>query len=250
MAEEKISLEDSFKELKPLGFEKIDAFAGMTYRKANTVIVVPMREPSMHVRFHQSLLGLISPPNQQRACLFAIGQEVGHAYNMMIANILNDPTMSQWQYILTIEDDNLVPPDAHIRLIESIEANGGYDAVGGLYWTKGDIQMPMCYGDPEEFRRTGSPDFRPRDVRQAIKNGMLVPCQGLAMGCTLWKMDLFRELPPPWFVSVSDIVPGMGAQCFSQDLWFCKNAVKAGKKMACDCRVRVGHIDWKSGIVY
>lgn len=249
--QDKISIEDAVTELKPLGFEKIDTLNGMTYKKSNTVIVIPMREPSMHVRFHQALSSLISPPNQQRGCLFAIGDEVGMAYNQMIGSILSDPVMSQWQYILTVEDDNLPPPDAHIRLIESINSNGGYDAVGGLYWTKGDVQMPMCYGDPDEYKKTGILDFAPRNVREATKNGWLVPCNGLAMGCTLWRMDLFREIGYPWFVTVSDYAKGSNnVECFSQDLWFCRKAAQAGRRFACDCRVKVSHMDWRTGIAY
>jgi len=249
--EDYIEINQAIDEMKPLGFERMDTLNGMTYKKANTIIVVPMRESKMHVRFHQALSGLVSPPNQQRSCLFAIGQEVGHAYNNMIANILADPVLSQWQYILTIEDDNLPPPDAHIRLLESIEANGGYDAVGALYWTRGDVQMPMCYGDPDEYARTGVPEFRPRDIRNAVKNGWVVPCLGLAMGCTLWKMSLFREIGYPWFVTVSDYAQNnKGLECFSQDLWFCRKAIQAGKKFACDCRIRMPHMDWRTGIAY
>jgi hypothetical protein len=250
-AHEKIAIDKAVGELKPLGFEKMDVLSGMTYQKANTVVVIPTREPYLHVRFHQALSALIAPPNQQRACLFAVGHEVGHAYNQMIAGILNDPVLSTWDYILTIEDDNLPPPDAHIRLLESINSNGGYDAVGGLYWTKGDVQMPMCYGDPDEFYRTGTLEFRPRDVRSAVKNGWLVPCNGLAMGCTLFRMSLFREIGYPWFVTVSDFAPNSkNVECFSQDLWFCRKAVQSGKKLACDCRVKVSHIDWRTGIAY
>jgi len=250
MSENTINLDDAVSSLKPLGFERMDTLNGMTYKKANTVIIVPMREHKMHVRFHHALSSLMAPPNQQRSCLFAVGHEVGHAYNNMIMNILNDPVLSTWQYVLTIEDDNLVPPDAHIRLLESISADGGYDAVGGLYWTRGDVQMPMCYGDPDEYKKTGILDFRPRDVREAVKNGWVVPCNGLAMGCTLYRMDLFREVGYPWFVTVADKVDGKGMECFSQDLWFCRKAVQSGKRFACDCRVKVAHIDWSTGIAY
>ena len=249
--EQKISIDDAMSDMKSLGFERMETLNGMTYKKSNTIIVVPMREPYLHVRFHQALSALMSPPNQQRAILFAVGHEVGHAYNQMIMNILSDPVMNQWQYVLTIEDDNLPPPDAHIRLLESIDADGGYDAVGALYWTRGDVQMPMCYGDPEEYKKTGVLDFRPRDVREAVKNKWLVPCNGLAMGCTLWRMELFRELGYPWFVTVSDKAPdSKGFECFSQDLYFCRRAKMAGKRFACDCRVKMPHIDWRTGIAY
>lgn len=244
-----VPIGQAIEELKPRGFENLDVAVGMTYRKADTVIIIPTRQPYLHLRFHQALSGLIAPPNQQRACLFACGEEVGHAYNNMIMGVLNSP-MKDWQYVLTIEDDNPPPPDAHIKLIEAIESNGGFDAVGGLYWTKGEIQMPMCYGDPDEYRQTGVINFRPRDVRNAVKNGYLVPCTGLAMGCTLWRMDLFKQLPPPWFVTVAEYVPSKGSSGFSQDLFFCKQATANGKRFACDCRIKVPHMDWRTGIAY
>jgi hypothetical protein len=63
-------------------------------------------------------------------------------------------------------------------------------------------------------------------------------------------MDLFRSLPEPWFVTVADIVPDKGPQMFTQDLYFCMNAKKAGKRFAVDLRVKVGHMDVATGVVY
>jgi len=59
-----------------------------------------------------------------------------------------------------------------------------------------------------------------------------------------------RQIPPPWFVSVNDVVEGKGIQCFTQDLFFCEKAVRAGKRFAVDMRVRVGHMDVNSGEVF
>lgn len=150
----------------------------------------------------------------------------------------------------TLEDDNIPPPDAHIRLLESIEA-GPFDAVGGLYFTKGDVNMPQCYGDPELYRQCGALEFRPRDIVSAVRHGHVVECNGIAMGCTLWRMELFRRMPPPWFVTVADWFPEQGgAAAMTQDLYFCRKAREAGARFAVDCRVKVGHIDPASGIVY
>jgi hypothetical protein len=231
--------------LAGLGFERITHLPGSTYRDSSTIVVVPTRGKIDH-RVVQSWQGLIAPMNQKRAFLYAVGDEVGHAYNAMIKNVLDNPDLSTWKYILTLEDDNLPPPDAHIRLLESIAA-GGYDAVSGLYFTKGEgLNMPMAYGDPA----SPSFDFRPRDVREALKHGTLMPVNGIAMGCALWKVDLFREVPAPWFVTVADVVDG-GAQCFTQDLHFCQRAVRNhGKRFAVDMRVKVGHLDTSSGEVY
>lgn len=187
--------------------------------------------------------------NQKRAIFFAVGDEVGEAYNRTLIQILADPEISTWKYVLTLEDDNLPCPDAHIRLLESIEW-GKYDAVGGIYFTKGDINMPMAYGDPDAYSRTGVLEFRPRDIRGALPDGSIMEVNGLACGCTLWKMDLFKAVPAPWFVTMSDWVEGVGAKCYTQDLAFCEKAKKAGKRFAVDMRVRVGHLDPSSGVVY
>lgn len=250
MSDSMIHVSDVVKELKKpgLGFERVEHIAGSTYKDSSTVIVIPTRG-MIDYRVVASWQSLIAPMNQKRAILFASGHEVGQAYCAVIQNILNHPELSKWKYVLTLEDDNIQPPDAHIRLLESIEW-GGYDAVSGLYFTKGEHNMPMAYGDPAEFARTGALDFRPRDVREALAAGQVMPVNGIAMGSALWRMDLFRALPAPWFVTVADVVPGKGPQCYTQDLSACGKWCRIGKRFAVDMRVHVGHLDINSGTIY
>lgn len=232
-----------------LGFEQLGILPGSTFDESSTIVIVPTRGTISH-RVVTSWLSLINPMNCPRAWLFASGHEVGRAYNEMLGRILADPGLNRFRYVLTLEDDNIVPPDAHVRLLESIAHTRNWDAVSGLYFTKGAIKMPMAYGDPAEFARTGMLDFRPLDVRRALAAGQLVPVNGIAMGCALWRLSLFRELAPPWFVTVADVVPGKGVMAMTQDLYFCKAAREAGKTFAVDCRVRVGHLDVTTGKVY
>jgi hypothetical protein len=164
----------------------------------------------------------------------------------MIANVLANPDLSTWKYLLTLEDDNLPPPDAHLKLLESIETTG-VDAMSAMYFTKGPYNMPMAYGDPA----SKSFDFRPRDVKEALAAGQVMPVNGIAMGCALWRMDLFRKVEPPWFVTAQEFTEGVGAKAYTQDLYFCERAVRQhGAKFAVDCRVRVGHMDVNTGDVY
>ena len=230
------------------GFDRIESIPGSTYKDSSTVIVIPTRG-MIHHRVVAALQGLIAPMNQKRAMIFSAGNEVGQAYDLTIKNILANPELKKWKYVMTLEDDNLPPADAHIRLLETIEW-GKFDAVSGIYFTKGDINMPMAYGDPDEYKRTGVLDFRPRDIRAALAAGEIMPVNGIAMGCSLYRMSLFKELEPPWFVSLSDIVPGKGVACMTQDLYFCEQAKRKGKTLAVDLRVRVGHMDVNTGIVY
>lgn len=234
--------------LDGLGFRRVEDGSAAMFRDASTVLVVPTRG-TLHYKVVGAIEAVIAPMNQKRAKLYAVGMEVGAAYNALIKNVLADPNLSKWKYIMTLEDDNLPPPDAHIRLLESIEG-GHFDAVSGIYFTKGDINMPQAYGDPHEYARTGELNFRPRDIRECLTAGQVMPVNGIAMGCALWRMDLFRELEPPWFVTVADFVPEKGIQCFTQDLYFCERACRKGKRFAVDMRVRVGHLDTETEIVY
>ena len=257
-----------------LGFERVKHIPGSTYKDASTVVIIPTRSIAAEVekkrrakkegtvfdekdievfgidqRVISAWRGMLSPMNQQRAELFASGHEVGQAYNDMIAQVLAHPQLKKFKYVLTLEDDNIPPPDAHIRLLESIE-QFKFDAVSGIYFTKGEINMPMAYGDPAEYARTGVLDFKPRDIRDALAAGHVMPVNGIAMGCALWRMDLFREIPGPWYVTVNDVVPGKGSQMYTQDLSFAERAVRLGKRFGVDMRVRVGHLDVRSGTIF
>lgn len=245
-------LEKAMTEVNPeapgRGFERVTAIAGSTYREQATVVIVPLREPLLHYRVAQALWGMIAPMNQKRHLMICHGDEVGIAYDKMVRSILDHPDLGRWKYIMTVEADNIVPPDAQKRLIETIEA-GAYDAVSGLYFTKGEYNMPMAYGDPAKFAATGELEFAPRNVAEALKQGQVMEVNGIAMGCALWRMDLFREMPQPWFVTVDDMLDNKPVG-FTQDLWFCKEAKRKGRRFAVDCRVKVGHMDLNTGEVY
>ena len=231
-----------------LGFDRVQVMHGGSWKQARTVVIAPTRG-MIHHRTVAAWQSMIAPANQARAFLMCAGDEVGVAYNKMIANILADPTLSKWDYILTLEDDNLPPADAHVRLLESIE---GYDAVSGIYFTKGDVNMPMAYGDPAEYAATGVLDFKPfgpERVRHHIATGTVAPVNGIAMGCALWRMDLFRRIAAPWFVTVNDVVDG-SPRLYTQDLYFCERAARAGCRFGVDFRVKVGHMDVRTGEVY
>lgn len=231
-----------------LAYDRVSVLRGESYRDSSTVVIVPSRDPMFHHQVITSWQNLIAPMNQKRMWMFVINDEVGTAYTNAIKQILAHPELSKWRYVLTLESDNINPPDAHIRLLETIEA-GRFDGVSGLYWTKGEINQPMAYGDPAEYARTGVLDFKPRDIRAALERGHVMPVNGIAMGCSLYRMDLFRQIEPPWFVTVADIVDG-AAQGFTQDLFFAKRAKEAGKSFAVDMRVKGAHLDLATGQAY
>ncbi len=212
---------------------------GNTYKDLSTIIVIPTRG-MINYKVVGSWWSLMLPMNQKNTKVFAGGMEVGDAYNNMIEQILANPELSKWKYILTMEEDNLPPPDGLLKLYENIEK---YDAVGGLYWTKGEGGQPMIYGEGKD----GDLHFRPQPPTKDIQE-----CDGLGMGFTLFKMDIFRDpkIGKPWFKTVQEYSQEKGPQMSTQDLHFFSKIRKLGYKVACDTRVKVGHLDPQSEVVW
>lgn len=214
---------------------------GKTYNDLSTIIICPTRG-LVADRVVQSWMGLIRPMNQK--CIgpiFFRGYEVGEAYNMAIDFVLNNPELSKWKYILTIEEDNLPPPDGLLKLYENMDK---FDVIGGLYWTKGEGGQPMIYGDPNSEEYNFIPQVPQIDTIQ--------PANGLGMGFNLWNIEMFKDerLPRPLFKTQQEFVPGKGFVGYTQDLYFYENAGKLGYKFACDTRVKVGHYDVNMDIVW
>lgn len=241
----RVPVKQAMKSLEGLGYERIKHVPKSSYKDSSMCIIIPSREPYLHHVFVQHLQALMRPMNQKSALFFVSGAEVGKAYDEHVTMFLQHPELSKWKYVLTLEDDTIPPQDAILRLVESIEL-GPFDGVGGLYFLKGEYNMPQCYGDPAEYARTGVLDFRPRDIRSAMQNQQVIECNGIAMGCSLYRMQVFRDIPPPWFVTLQD--PQQGSS--TQDLFFCSKAKRAGKRFALDTRVACAHVDWSTMTYY
>jgi len=225
-----------------LGFHNRDLKAsrkrlkeGKQYRDLSTVCVVPTRG-MIPARVVENWMGLMTPMNNAFIRLFVAGMEVGEAYNAAVEMVLAHEQLKEFKYLLTLEEDNMPPPDGLLKLYESIDE---YAAVGGLYWTKGESGQPMIYGDPK-----GVLNFQP----QQVKMEQLQECNGLGMGFTLFRMDLFREMEKPWFKTVQEWDPGKGIAVGTQDLYFFGNLRRAGHRVACDTRIKVGHLDVSTGV--
>lgn len=212
---------------------------GKAYKDVSTICIVPTRGliPALVV---ESWMGLMTPMNQKFLRMFAQGYEVGEAYSAAVEQILSNPELSKWKYILTMEEDNVPPPDGLLKLIESI---GDYAAISGLYWTKGEAGQPMIYGNPNEIL-----NFIP----QIPQPDSIQECNGLGMGFTLFNLEIFKDkrIPRPFFKTLQEYNVQVGGQSYTQDLYFFKNIRELGYKVAVDTRVRVGHYDIESDMIW
>jgi len=129
-------------------------------------------------------------------------------------------------HLMCIEDDTFPPLDAIERLLAH-----DTDIVCGWY--------PKRQDGP----RIGVPIVLKDGIRQSLDDpdGSMVEVYTAPTGCTLIKMDVFRTIPMPWFVTTGQL---------SQDSFFSQRARDAGYTLWCDTSIRCEHIDRVTGLVY
>ena len=212
---------------------------GGSWKKQRIIVIIPSAD-LISAKVMMALWNLAFPPNNGVIKMLALGDEVGVAYSTAIEQVLANPDWSKWEYILTIEHDNMPPVDGVIKLVERMEANPEFACIGGLYFTKGEGGVAQIWGDVKD----PLPNYRPQ---LPDANGGLVECVGTGMGFNLWKLSMFRDerIERPWFKTLNGR-DGQGIG--TQDLVFWGKARKFGYRCAVDCSVKVGHYDLDGSI--
>lgn len=213
---------------------------GGSWKKQRIVMLIPAGE-QIPTKVYLSHMNIVYPPNQAVVRMAAVGMEVGEAFSSSIEQILAHPELSQWEYLLTIEHDNIPPADGVLKLIKRMEEHPEFACIGGLYWTKGEGGVPQIWGD----KKDSVMNFRP----QPPVAGQLVECWGTGMGFNLWRLAMFKDpkLRKPWFKTLTGIE---GTGVGTQDLYFWADAQKNGYRCAIDCSVLVGHHDWQNDVTW
>jgi len=106
-----------------------------------------------------------------------VGFLVHDAYNVITEKFLK----GDFEWLLTIEDDVIIPPDLFQKIRKYIE-DGKYPIVSGLYFIKGSPAEPQLY------RGRGTGAFH------EWKLGQRVWVDGVAMGCLLIHSSILRYL--------------------------------------------------------
>lgn len=219
---------------KDIGATSARLMKGGSWKRQRIVVILPSAD-LIAAKVALSLWNLCFPPNNGIVRILALGQEVGEAYSNAIDSVLAHPDLSKWEYILTVEHDNMPPGDGVVKLVEQMENHPEFAGIGGLYFTKGAGGCAQIWGDPKDPQV----NFRPQ---LPDPKGGLVECCGTGMGFNLWRLSMFKDkkLRHPWFKTLTGKDGGgMG----TQDLYFAADARKHGYRFAVDCSIRVGHYD-------
>lgn len=239
---------------------------GNTYKNYSTLIVIATRgvnkvkkqcecgkEVSIEYNagFHPWVVEgwkrLLKPMNIPVMEIILSGHEVGEAYETAIEQLLENPQLAAFNYILFMEDDIVVPyiPNSFGPLIELFKHLETYDVASALYWTKSDPPLPLTYGDGDINSKY------PFEVNTNWKPGDIVEVNGTGMGFTLMKRSIFEDkrIERPFFKSMNEITPE-GMISVTQDLYFYKKIKNLGYKICVDTRVKCGHLDLITELVY
>lgn len=153
------------------------------------------------------------------------GKAIDAAYTDAVLTAKNDGA----NYLLTVEDDQLIPPGAFERLWEVHQQAGPRSIVGAWY-------------PQRKEPRTGAPIVIRNGKREYLADdGAVHEVHSLPMGMTLFPVAVFDEIPQPWFVTTDSL---------TQDSFFSQLARERGYKLLCDTSVRIKHVDRVSGSVY
>lgn len=201
-----------------------------SYKDLSSIMLVPCFG-SIPTKVVASWLNLYAPPNAKFTRQFVVGMEVGAAFTTAIESILAHPDLSQWKYLITIEHDNIPPPDGIVKLLAQMEAHPEYACIGGLYFTQGPGGCAQIWGDPKDPVL----NYRP----QVPVPNTLQECCGTGMGFNVWRLSMFKDpnLRRPWFKTQTE------GGVSTQDLYFWGDARKNGYRCAIDTSVKVGHYD-------
>jgi hypothetical protein len=208
-----------------------------SWKKQNIAMIIPAAH-MVPAKCALSWMNLIFPPNNGVVRILTQGMEIGEAYNTAIQNVLNHDQFKNYQYILTLEHDNVPPPDGILSLVKYMDAYPEYAAISGLYWTKGEMGVPQIWGDIND---------QVVNFRAQVPQGEIQECYGIGMGFALWRLDMFKDpkLVKPWFKTTAH-AGGVG----TQDLYFWTNNRPLGYRCAVANTVRVGHFDSNTQICW
>jgi hypothetical protein len=129
--------------------------------------------------------------------------------------------------VLWIDSDMVFDDDLMIRLGEDLDA--GWDMVCGIYFKRELPTTPVVYRIISENWAEVWKDY-PRD--------QLFSCAGCGFGAVMMTTELLNEVS----IAAKGIGPFTPLPGLSEDLSFCRRAGQIGARIACDSRIKVGHV--------
>ena len=131
---------------------------------------------------------------------------------------------NQFDYILWVDSDMIIPPDTLAKLLSHDK-----DIVAGVYALKllnnKDAVVKRFKQDEDEYENV--------TIKEIRETKDLMKVDGFGFGCVLTKVSMFEKIPYPWFIYTQEM---------GEDIYFCRKAQNEGYELWLDPTIRCGHI--------
>lgn len=169
--------------------------------------------------------GVIYPNGAEVKLFNSWGRKIDDSYNHIVETALADKA----DYIFTLEDDTF--PDKKDILVQLLDlARKNPKCAVGAWYPKREEGMQGVHIVLEDGER-----------QQLKADGKIHEVYTLAMGCSLYPVEMFMQIPFPWFKTTANL---------SQDSFFSQLAREAGWKLLVDTSLTCKHIDRETGKVF
>jgi hypothetical protein len=139
---------------------------------------------------------------------------------------------SDYDYLMFVENDMVVPQDAIQRLIDA-DADVAY----GLYVFRRPPYLWSAYSVINDEQMVGYP-LNAVPEAAATAWGKVVDVDGVGFGCTLIKRRVLEQIP----FRVGWDEPHPGGEVSHSDFYFAVDCLRAGFRQRCDTSLLCGHI--------
>lgn len=155
-------------------------------------------------------------------------------------HIVHNALAADFDYLLMLDDDHIVPVDLVERLIEHMENRPEFGVIGALYYQRGGQYEPVVM---KRLRPDVPDDWSFRFYRideDIIAEPGLHEVDIIGGGCMMFRTELLAKLMPPYFVPEIDA---------GTDIQICCRLRDAGVRIAIDTSIELGHLRNEKEIV-
>ena len=171
-------------------------------------------------------------PTQTAYCMLTMRKDCPSRYSFIVRASCHDARNmlareaidSGADRVLWIDSDMVFEDDLMLRLGKDLDA--GWDMVGGIYFRREVPTSPLVY-------RMIDGKAGKTEVWKDYPTDQLFACAGYGFGAVMMTTELLRRVGDYAFTPMTHL---------SEDLSFCARAQDAGARIACDSRVKVGHV--------
>lgn len=154
---------------------------------------------------------------------------IGRVFTALARERIAEGAIDQgMDYLLMIDDDMIAPQDLFERLYRH-----NVDIVAPLAFTRLPPHKPVLYSIKSGYDSVERKEYYINYSVLDYPKNTLYECDAVGFGAVLIKTDVLKSMKKPWFMTTS----GAG-----EDIHFCHQATKQGKRVFMDTSTKLGHL--------